>query len=279
MIAAWWPRAASRAGPLHPAMVAVLVQVSVLALVGCGGGSGDGGGGSGGTADALAETSSLNPNCAGLSGATAVYFDFESGFLIDLPFTPLLEATGGLITGGDLSLWRFPPGYTGQALASGVIVQRGDGQVFFKHATNEPLLTDPASAFDAQLATALATFQLRPDTARLVCGRDTPFFRGPLPARLLSGWYEAGSFTLLVAIQAIDATGVRVVSSRVAIGPTAEFDRLAGEVFLPMVWEQFPGGSGPRPQCADDVDNDGDGAIDFPGDPQCQSADDDDESG
>src|SRR5262245_41916497 len=33
-----------------------------------------------------------------------------------------------------------------------------------------------------------------------------------------------------------------------------------------------------RPQCSDDVDNDGDGEVDFPHDPGCEDAMDDDES-
>jgi len=33
------------------------------------------------------------------------------------------------------------------------------------------------------------------------------------------------------------------------------------------------------PQCSDGIDNDGDGLIDYPQDPGCQSPQDDDESG
>ena len=139
------------------------------------------------------------------------------------------------------------------------------------------LVTDIATAFDDQLAAALATFQLAPADATLVCGLDREFFVGPLPGRLVIGFYDAGGFRFIVKVQAIDATTVVSLSTRVAVAPTAEFDQIAGNVFLPMVWAQFPGGSGPQPRCSDGVDNDGDLLIDFPDDPECTSAEDDDE--
>ena len=39
------------------------------------------------------------------------------------------------------------------------------------------------------------------------------------------------------------------------------------------------GGGGANPECSDGIDNDGDGLVDFPDDPQCDSAQDDSESG
>ena len=39
------------------------------------------------------------------------------------------------------------------------------------------------------------------------------------------------------------------------------------------------GGDGADPECSDGIDNDGDGLVDFPDDPQCDSAEDDSESG
>jgi hypothetical protein len=39
------------------------------------------------------------------------------------------------------------------------------------------------------------------------------------------------------------------------------------------------GGDGGGVECSDGIDNDGDGAVDFPDDPQCDSAQDDSESG
>ncbi len=227
-------------------------------------------------AERLTGTASSDPNCS-LTGATAVYFDLEAGFLVRLSFLPLLESTGGTVPGGDASFWAFPPGYSGQTIPNGALIQRDDGRVFFKHTTNEPLLTDPQTAFNNQLAAALATFELDGVTPTLVCNIDRPFFVGPLPGRLIGGLYEAGDITLIVTIRAIDATGVLSVGTKVAAGPTEEFDAIAGNVFLPMVWAQFPGGSGPQPQCDDQMDNDGDLRTDFPNDPGCDSPEDDDE--
>ena len=42
--------------------------------------------------------------------------------------------------------------------------------------------------------------------------------------------------------------------------------------------EAPPAGGGPSPQCSDGTDNDGDGKVDFPADPGCTSAADDDET-
>ena len=111
-------------------MPALLYSVMVVALLaaGCGdgasmgngGGSGSGGG-AGGTsnADWLSGSASQNLDCGSLTGATAVYFDLESGFLVQLPFVPLLEGAGGNGGGGDASFWTFPPGYSGQMIEQG----------------------------------------------------------------------------------------------------------------------------------------------------------------
>ena len=248
-----------------------------MACIACGDDGGDSQGQGATNAERLVDSTSASPNCASLRGATAVYFDFESGFPVNLPFVPLLQSTAGVITGGDGSLWSFPPGYLAQAIPRGVTIQREDGQVFFKHTTGERLLTDPATAFGNQLQAALATFGLGDVMPTLICAVDRPFSVGPLPGRLIVGLYEAGSQTLLVKIQVIDATGLLSLNTKVAAGPTEEFDALAGNVFLPMVWAQFPGGSGPQPQCSDGMDNDGDLLIDFGIDPGCDSREDDDE--
>ncbi len=258
----------------------IAIILSALIVSCSGGDDGDGGGGSGngGTnVDRLAGTASQNPNCATLTGATAVYFDLESGFLVNLPFLPLLESVGSTLPGGDASFWSLPPGYAGQTLERGVTIQRDDGEVFFKHTSGEQVFVDAVTAFDNQLSAAFATFQLSPDAATLICGLDIPFSVGPLPGRLISGLYEAGQRTFIIKIQVIDATGVLSLNTKVAAGPTQEFDQLAGNVFLPMVWAQFPGGSGPQPQCNDGMDNDGDLEVDFPFDPECTTPDDDDE--
>ena len=44
-----------------------------------------------------------------------------------------------------------------------------------------------------------------------------------------------------------------------------------------MAWAQFPGGSGPPPQYNDQLNNDGDGSIDFPNDPRFTGPNDIDE--
>jgi len=241
-----------------------------------GDGAGDGGGAS--NADRLSDSASQNPDCASLSGATAVYFDLESGFLVQLPFVPLLESVGGTVAGGDASFWTFPPGYSGQMIERGATISRDDGEVFFKQSSGEDLfLTTIVAEFDDQLNTALATFQLASADATRVCGLERNFFVGPLPGRLLIGLYDAERFRFIVKVQVIDASGILSLSTRVAVAPIAEFDQVAGNVFLPMVWAQFPGGSGPQPQCSDGIDNDGDLRIDFLDDPECTSDEDDDE--
>ena len=191
----------------------------------------------------LSGSASQNLDCGSLTGATAVYFDLESGFLVQLPFRALARRCRGTVAGGDASFWTFPPGYSGQMIEQGATISRNDGQVFFKQSSGESLVTDIATAFDDQLAAALATFQLAPADATLVCGLDREFFVGPLPGRLVIGFYDAGGFRFIVKVQAIDATTVVSLSTRVAVAPTAEFDQIAGNVFLPMVWAQFPGGN------------------------------------
>jgi hypothetical protein len=92
----------------------------------------------------------------------------------------------------------------------------------------------------------------------------------------------------MVAIQAqrIESTfpSFQNISRRVAVAPTPEFEQLAAKVFMPMYWQQFPGGGG-QPECNDGADNDGDRKYDFgpgrvnpPPDPQCTSLDDTSES-
>lgn len=255
--------------------------ILVLLLLACGGGGdGSSNGSSAETHERLASTSSLNPNCANLSGAGAVYFDLESGFLVKLSFTPLLANTGGIIQAGDGSIWSFPGGYSAQVLASfGVTISRNDSQVFFKHSTGEQLArtVDLLQTFNAQLNAALATFSLSGITPTFICGRDVTDSVGPLPRRLISGYYEAGNHTFIIKIDVIDTGTFFSLATKVAVAPTQEFSQTAGNVFLPMVWEQFPGGSGPQPECKDGINNDNDLLIDFPNDPECKTPEDDDE--
>lgn len=246
------------------------------------GGSGGVGGqptpGTGTNAERLEGTPSQNLDCASLSGATAVYFDLESGFLVNLPFVPLLQATGGTAVGGDNSDWSFPPGYSGQTIQRGVTIQRNDGAVIFEHTTGTQITTDAVTAFTSVLQSVLTSLQLQPADAALICGVDIAFLVGPLPGRLISSIYDAGDRRMIVKVEVIDATTLQSLNTKVAIAPREEFDDVAGNVFLPMVWAQFPGGQGPLPRCNDGEDNDGDLLVDFPLDPECTSAEDNDES-
>ena len=97
----------------------------------------------------------------------------------------------------------------------------------------------------------MQTFGFGVGDATFVCGRDVTDTSGPLPKRLISGYYVTASHTFIIAIRMIDAGILVSLATRVAAGPTNEYPSLAGNVFLPMVWAQFPGGGGLLPQCND----------------------------
>lgn len=72
--------------------------------------------------------------------------------------------------------------------------------------------------------------------------------------------------------------GNTTVFVQLVAAPTAEYDAAAAGVFFPLTGQLTPGG-GSSPECSDGADNDGDGKVDYPDDPDCGSPDGESEGG
>ena len=147
---------------------------------------------------------------------------------------------------------------------------RNDGQAFYKHATEVTQLGFSGDdLFQAQVGRVLQTFGLNSDQVVRICESDRQSLAGTIPRRLVSRYYEAGPYTFIISFGFIDSgVGLQSISTKVAAGPTQEYDQLAAETFVPIKWVQFPGGGG-QPECNDGRENETDQLVDYPRDPQC----------
>ncbi|MEZ4466408.1 MAG: hypothetical protein R3F43_18625 [bacterium] len=166
----------------------------------------------------------------------------------------LLCATGHEI--GDLNAAMAAAGFAEGTTVGAIATQRGScggdagGEVMFQYTVAEPVAR---VTFSTQHAETIAptVLYVRPGCA---AAEDLACNRGTADAPGTSAVIERpapGTYTVVVD-----------VSNRM-IGP--------GAFRLTAVEE-------PLPLCDDDLDNDGDGIIDFPADPGCESANDNDET-
>ena len=236
--------------------------------------------------------------CAEVSGLEAVYWDFINGvprgdlpstafmipFEIDPAQSPYSNSTSLLLgfivpqgwtasDGADVSGFAIPG-----TVAAADLIRAGD-QAVWRYMFNAQLTGGFTSAgiLDSEIAAA-TTFLGNPSPTTTVCEINVQQngILGPVSvaARLL----RVGEFTIFSRAQVTIVSGVGAyLNGFTSVAPTAESERLINDIFVPMITQLFGGGSDPA-ACADDNDNDGDGSVDFPADPQCTSPSDDDES-
>lgn len=264
----------------------VLLSALVLAvfMAACGsGGSGTG------TQDPLARfAGTRTESCATISGLTALYWDYMNGIIrVDYPETirQVPFNIGGWVINPVQPLYSlvYPEGWTGQFLVdpgiqqTGLHVFRQDGHALW-HRRNE---TFPGLFASGAVADAVVQeFQtvMAPGSAlEVVCGADT--VSGDSLFGASARVVAFGGYTANVSVQTSYLTGGTTSFIQVALAPTNEYDAYLYFVAFPLSAQMGLGGGSSEPECNDGIDNDGDGRVDYPDDPQCSSPLDDSEAG
>lgn len=252
------------------------------------------GGDSNGGADQVANSTSAL--CTDLTGIEAVYWDFFNGVIRgDLPSTaftipfnvggtyinsrsPLLGFTvpsGWVATDAvDVSGFAFP------LSTVGADVIRNDRQSIWRYMLNAQIGGTGFSAaaiLDAEINTAIATL-LGPSTGTSQCEINVQQ-NGILGLESVAAKIvRTEAFTIMARAHVTIVNGVGpFYDAYLTLAPAAENSALIRDIFIPMITQLYAGGDD-RAECEDDIDNDGDGAADYPADQQCQFPDDNTES-
>lgn len=236
--------------------------------------------------------------CDEIFGLEAVYFDLVNGvprgdlpptaftipFNIDFTQSPYSNSTSLLLGFSVPQGWTVSDAvdFSGFAIPGTVAAAdlvRNDSRAVWRYTLNAQI-TGPftsAAIVQSEVNAVLGTVgNPTPITDPCSINVQRQGILGPesIAARVL----RAGDFTVVARTHVIQVTGVSAFhSSFVSIAPTSEHERVITDIFVPMITQLYGGGTDPA-ACSDGVDNDGDGAIDYPSDNQCNSPGDDNES-
>ena len=255
-----------------------------------------GGGSAVGNNAAVAQATTAS--CAGITGASALYWDFSTGVLrTDYPpastFPPV--PAGGSFLHPRLSLTIiYPAGWSATALIdnttvtneparviqgnltvlAGTSVLRSDGRALWRYLhTSEANATTAQQRLNEEVQRVLNGFGIAGQPTEL-CSLSGAGSIGGFPGAQSATLLRAGEFTIqVISMQAqvplIGQSNALVTVTSVA--PTTEYDARVLDSFLPIGWQLI------GTQCSDRIDNDGDGAIDL-SDQQCSGLTDNSES-
>ena len=263
-------------------LLAALLLVGFLAACGSGGSGA-------GTQDPLARfAGARTESCATISGLTALYWDYMNGNIrVDYPETirQVPFNIGGWVINPVQPLYSlvYPVGWTGQVLVdpgiqqTGLHVYREDGHALW-HRRNETVLGVFASGVVADAVVQEFHDVMAPGSAlEVVCGADSA--PGDSVFGMSARVVSFGGYTANVSVQTSYLTGGTTSFIQVALAPTNEYDGYLYLVAFPLSAQMGLGGGSSEPECNDGIDNDGDGRVDYPDDPQCSSPLDDSEAG
>ena len=223
-------------------------------------------------------------SCASVSGLTALYWDYMNGLIrADYPETirQVPFDIGGWVTNPVQPLYSlvYPTGWTGQFLVdpgiqqTGLHVFRQDGHALW-HRRNETMAGTFASSVVAEAVVQEFRNVMAPGAAlEVVCSLDSLQF--DRSSRVVS----FGGYVANVSVQTAYSAGFTTSFIQVALAPDNEYGGFLYFVAFPLTAQMGLGGGGSEPECNDGIDNDGDGLIDYPNDPQCSSPLDDSEAG
>lgn len=236
--------------------------------------------------------------CSDVNGLEAIYFDLVNGvprgdlpstaytipFDIDFNQSPYSNQTNLLLGfmvpqgwnvahGQDLSGFGIP----GTTVAADLT--RADNRAVWRYVLNSQVTGGFSSQaiLEAEINTRIAALG-NPGAVTSVCAvnAQTTGILGPesVAARLL----RVGDFTLVSRVHVIVIPGTSAFySSFTSVAPTSESEQVINDIFVPMITQLSGGGSSDPAQCSDGIDNDNDGATDYPSDGQCTGPGDDSE--
>ena len=212
--------------------------------------------------------------CDNVSGPTAAYWDNAHGLPLPLTQIPTLANPGQQFIHSQYPALGFtmPQGYTAAEAQAGlgVNVLRNDNQVIWRYVPGLSSLSQ-VNILDIVAAEVNGIFAFYGHTGNFTVDCEQNFSQ-PQGSAIISTstrLIRFGNFTVLVAVNSYFETslGSTFASVSVASGPTAEFDNLVMNVFLPIHWQLLIIDDSVRDS---DLDGTPDNQDNFPFDPQRQ---------
>ncbi|MFK7833073.1 MAG: hypothetical protein AB8B52_07345 [Winogradskyella sp.] len=212
--------------------------------------------------------------CLNISGPTAAYWDNAHGLPLPLTSIPTLSNPGQQFIHSQYPALGFimPQGYSASEAQTGlgVNVFRNDNQVVWRYV---PGLTafNQINILDIVAAEVNQLFAFYGHTGNFTvdCEQNTTQPLGNFISSTSTRLIRFGNFTALVAINSFFDTslGSTFASVSVASGPTAEYDNLVMNDFLPIHWQLLIIDNSVRDS---DLDGTPDNQDNFPFDPNRQ---------
>ena len=212
--------------------------------------------------------------CNTVTGPKAAYWDNAHGLPLPLTQIPTLANPGQQFIHSQYPALGFtiPQGYTASEaqIGLGVNVLRNDNQVLWRYVPGLTALNQ-VNILDIVAAEVNQVFALYAHTGNftVACETNVTQPQGSFIISKSSRLIEFGNFTVLVDVNSYFETslGSTFASVSVASGPTAEFDNLVMNTFLPIHWQLLIIDNSVRDS---DLDGTPDTQDNFPFDPQRQ---------
>ena len=212
--------------------------------------------------------------CENIIGPTAIYWDYGHGLPTPLTQIPTLANPGQQFIHSEYPALGviMPQGYNAvqNQAGIGVNVIRDDNQAVWRYvpgltAFNEVPILDVVAAEINQL---FAFYNFTGDF-EVVCTENATINQGSFVSNSSSRLLRFGNITAVVIVNThFDASlGSTFASISTSSGPTAEYDNLVMEVFLPLTWQLLVIDDGVRDS---DLDGTPDEQDNFPFDPSRQ---------
>lgn len=216
-------------------------------------------------------TSSL---CTNVTGPTAAYWDYAHGIPFPLSQIPTLSNPGQLFIHSQYPALGFtmPQGYSGfeDQAGLGVNMIRNDNQVVWRYVPNMVAVAQ-ISIQDvvANEVNNLFAFYNFNGNFTVECSENRTQNLGTMIVNQSSRLLRFGNITALLFVQTyIDTTiGSTIASVSMSSGPTAEYNNLVMNVFLPIHWQLIYTDNGVLDS---DLDGTPDSQDNFPFDPTKQ---------
>lgn len=186
--------------------------------------------------------------CNNVIGPTAGYWDNSHGLPIPLSQIPTIANPGQQFIHPQYPALGFimPQGYVAQEITDqqtgtiGINVFRNDNNVVWRYIPSSPFVGQIAIndvvAFELNQIMQFHGFNGTPDVICTTTQQSNEFgFPTTFGARLI----RFGDFTALLTVQThfMPSLGNTFVSVTLASGPTAEYDNLVMETYLPLHWQ------------------------------------------
>lgn len=182
--------------------------------------------------------------CNNVVGPTAGYWDSAHGFPLPLSQVPTIANPGGFFIHSQYPALGFqmPQGYNGfeNQVGLGVNMLRNDNQVVWRYV---PGLTAPNQVPVIDLLTVeinqLFAFYNFNGDFNVVCAENVSVPQGDFIINSSSRLLNFGNITAVVAVNTYfsQSLGSTFGTVMLASGPTAEFDNLVMNTFLPIHWQ------------------------------------------